>query len=236
MDCILDLYVIIPSYMDCPESICPFWITWELVVWPWCNLAASQRKPYCTCVNSNSPVGLVSRQWDAIDRACVLCDRPVQNGRASRLASSRQCACPIYSSHADFFDIASHHPRLSTPYNLDLAPCNFWLFPKIKSPFIWRWFENAMVTQYTSSFNSVLLPTYQSHGRVTVLVWAVRSPLTGCQVTSRPRNWFSRYSKWTDIFWTALVHKHSAVLGLCKLKSCIVCFVNCNKVDDDLSM
>jgi len=32
---------------------------------------------------------------------------------------------------------------------------------------------------------------------------AVRSlPLTGCQVTSRPRNRFSRYSKWTDTFRT----------------------------------
>jgi hypothetical protein len=28
--------------------------------------------------------------------------------------------------------------------------------------------------------------------------WTVRSPLTGCQVTSRPRDRFSRYSKWTD--------------------------------------
>jgi len=33
----------------------------------------------------------------------------------------------------------------------------------------------------------------------------VRSPLTGCQVTSRPRYQFSRYSKWLDTFWTALI-------------------------------
>jgi hypothetical protein len=32
-----------------------------------------------------------------------------------------------------------------------------------------------------------------------------RSPLTGCQVTSRPRDRFSRYSKWLDTFRTALV-------------------------------
>jgi len=30
-------------------------------------------------------------------------------------------------------------------------------------------------------------------------------PLTGCQVTSRPRDRFSRYSKWLDTFWTGLV-------------------------------
>ena len=33
----------------------------------------------------------------------------------------------------------------------------------------------------------------------------VRSPLTGCQVTSWPRDWSWRYSKWTDTFWTALI-------------------------------
>jgi len=41
-------------------------------MWSWCNLAASQRRPYCVSVNSRSPVGLVSRQWDAVDWACVL--------------------------------------------------------------------------------------------------------------------------------------------------------------------
>jgi hypothetical protein len=31
----------------------------------------------------------------------------------------------------------------------------------------------------------------------------VRSPLTGCQVTSRPHDWFPRYSKWLDTLRTA---------------------------------
>jgi len=35
---------------------------------------------------------------------------------------------------------------------------------------------------------------------------AIRSPLTGCQVTSRPCDQFSRYSKWLDTFQTALIH------------------------------
>jgi len=59
----------------CPESLQHFWISRELVALPWCNLAASQRRLYCASVNSHSPVGLVSRQWDAVDWACVLCDR-----------------------------------------------------------------------------------------------------------------------------------------------------------------
>jgi len=64
----------IEIYEGHPGSIQPFWISRELVAWPWCNLAASQRRPYCTSVNSHSPVGLVSRQWNAVDWACVLCD------------------------------------------------------------------------------------------------------------------------------------------------------------------
>ena len=102
-------------YEACPESIQPFWISRVPIAWPWCNLAASQRRPYCASVNSHFPVGLVSRQWDAVDWACLLCDRRIHNGRASRSASSRHCAFPFYSSHAGIFVKASHHPSLSAP-------------------------------------------------------------------------------------------------------------------------
>ena len=37
-------------------------------------------------------------------------------------------------------------------------------------------------------------------------VYTVRTPLTGCQVTSSPRDGFSRYLKRSDILRTALVH------------------------------
>jgi transposase len=36
------------------------------------------------------------------------------------------------------------------PYNPDLAPCEFWLFPKLKSPLKWRRFVNATFTQFAS--------------------------------------------------------------------------------------
>jgi len=193
-------------YEGCPESIRPFLIFQEPVAWPWCNFAAGQRKPYCESVNTHCPVGLVSRQWDALDWACVLCDSRFHNDRARRSASSRQCACPFYSSHAGFcFGKASQHPGLSAPYSPDLASCDFWLFPKIKSQLKGRRFVNATVTQYTSSVNGVSLSTYEPHGRVIFHLCTVRSPLTGCQVTSRPRDRLSRYSKWLDTFRTTLV-------------------------------
>jgi len=44
----------------------------------------------------------------------------------------RQCPCPFYSSRAGLFGKASHHPGLSAPYSPYLAPCDFWIFPKLK--------------------------------------------------------------------------------------------------------
>jgi len=119
----------------CPESIKPFWISLEPVGWPWCNLAANQRRPYCVTVNSRSPVGLVSRQWDAVDWACVLCDRCIHNDRASRSASSRQCACPFYRSHAGFISEGSHHSCLSGPLRPMFCSMRLLAFPKTKIAF-----------------------------------------------------------------------------------------------------
>ena len=41
---------------------------------------------------------------------------------------------------------------------------------------------------------------------MTIYGCTVRSPLTGCQVTSGPHDRFSRYLKWSDALRTALVH------------------------------
>ena len=108
--------------------------------------------------------------------------------------------CPFYSSRAGFF-LAKHHITqiCQPPYSPDLAPCDFWFFQKLKSSLKVRRFVNATVTQYTSSVNGFSLPTDYPPGRVTVHGCITRSPLTGCQVTSRPRYRFSRYSKWLDI-------------------------------------
>ena len=160
--CIKPNDVNLPSVLLCrlyegsPESIQLFWISREPVAWPWCNLAASQRRSYCASVNSPSPVGLVNRQWDAVDWACVLCDCHIHNDRASRSASTRQCACPFYS-----FCAAKHHITqvCHHPYSPDLASWDFWLFPELKSALKGRRFVNVTVTQYTSSVSGVSLPT-----------------------------------------------------------------------------
>ena len=103
--------------------------------------------------------------------------------------------------------LAKHHITQvrQPPYSPYLVPCDFWFFAELKSSYNVRRFVNATVTQYTSSVNGVSLPNDYPHGTVTVHSCAVGSTLTGCQVTSRPRDRFSRYSKWTDTFRTGLV-------------------------------
>jgi hypothetical protein len=126
--CLLDMGI----YEARPESIRPFWISREPVAWPWCNLAGGQRRPCCSSVNSHTPVGLVSRQWRAVDWDCVLCDRRTQNDRASRSASSRQCAYLFYSSCADFYGKTSHHPGLSASLQPRFVSLCLLAFPKAK--------------------------------------------------------------------------------------------------------
>jgi len=57
--------------------------------------------------------------------------------------------------------LAKHHISqvCQPPYSPDLAPCDFWLFLKLKWPLKWKRFVNVTVTQYTSSVKSISLPT-----------------------------------------------------------------------------
>ena len=48
-------------------------------------------------------------------------------------ASSSQHVHSCITSCAEFFGETSNHPGDSAPYSLDLVPCDFWLFPKLKS-------------------------------------------------------------------------------------------------------
>jgi len=77
-------------------------------------------------------MGTLSRQWDAVDWACVLCDRRIENDRASRAPSSRQCACSFYTSLADFSGKPSHHPDLSAPLQPRFGSVHLLACPKAK--------------------------------------------------------------------------------------------------------
>ena len=166
------------KYEGFPESIQPFWISREPFVEPSCNLAASQRKPYCASVNSHSPVGLVSWQWDAVDWACVLCDRRIHNDWASRSNSSRQCSCLFYSFRAGLFGKAAYQPGLSDPLQPTFGSLRLLDFPKSKIDV-----EREEICECGGhtihKLSQRRLTADWLAPRVTVQRCTVRSPLTG---------------------------------------------------------
>ena len=56
-------------------------------------------------------------------------------------ASLQQRAHSCITFPADFFVKTSNHPGDSPHYSPDLLPCNFWLFPKLKSPLKGKTFQ-----------------------------------------------------------------------------------------------
>ena len=57
-------------------------------------------------------------------------------------ASSWQCARSCITS-LELFGETSNHSVDLVPYSRDLAPCNFWLFPKLKSPLKGKRFQTV---------------------------------------------------------------------------------------------
>ena len=143
------------TYEASPESIQPFWISWKPFAWPWCNLAANQRRLYCALVNSRSSVGLVSRQRDADDWACVLCARRIYKSRnfqrrfwlweKSEFPGSQIRAVGMLTALGD---VIFCQKKVCTTA-VEWADALLW----------WSWSARS-VTQYTSSFNGVSLSTY----------------------------------------------------------------------------
>ena len=62
-------------------------------------------------------------------------------------ASSWQHAHSCITSHAELFGKTSNHPGDLDPYSPDLAPCDFWLFSKLKSPLKGKRFQTVSEIQ-----------------------------------------------------------------------------------------
>ena len=115
------------------------------------------------------------------------------------------CACPFYSSRAGFFGKAPHHSGLSAPLQPRFGSLRLLAFPKAK--IVLEKEEICECEGHTihKLSHRRLTADWLAPQKITVDGQAVRSPLTGCQVTSRPRDGFSRYSKRTDPLRTVLV-------------------------------
>ena len=108
-------------------------------------------------------------QWMCI-KFCVKFEHPsaetilmirkaVAMGNWVLAASSQQCSCLCIVSPAEFFGDTSNHPGDSVPYSLDLAPCDFWLFPKLKSPLKGKRFQTVDVIHENTMWHLMAIPT-----------------------------------------------------------------------------
>ena len=61
--------------------------------------------------------------------------------------SSQQCARSCIRSCVECVGETSYHSGDWAPYSPDLAPCDFWLFPKLKSPLKGKRFQTASEIQ-----------------------------------------------------------------------------------------
>ena len=57
--------------------------------------------------------------------------------------SSQQCACLCITSHAEIFVKHQITQVTQPPYSPDLVACDFWLFPKLKSPLKGKRFQTV---------------------------------------------------------------------------------------------
>jgi len=103
-----------PTHTHTPTSVYE-WISREPVAWPWHNLAASQRRPYCASVNSHSPVGAsqlaVRRRW------LSLCNVWPSHSQwpSEQIRFITTIRLLIVQLTCRLFGKASHHPGLSAP-------------------------------------------------------------------------------------------------------------------------
>ena len=131
------------------------------------TLRQASRCFQCVLIFAQSYValsGAFTKLRNTISTCISVCRYVLPNDRASRSDSSRQRACPFYTSRPGSFFLGGGAKHLISqicqpPHSPDLAPCDFWLFPKLKSPLKLRRFVNATVTQYTISVKEVSLPT-----------------------------------------------------------------------------
>ena len=120
-------------------------------------------------------------------------------------ASSRQCAHSCITSHVEVYGETSNHPG-----DLDLAPCDLWLFPKLKSPLKEKRLQTISDIQENMTWQ--LMET----GRT---VWGPKVPtLKGTEASlsyiqhflylvSSSVNVSISHSTWPGAFWTDLVFR-----------------------------
>ena len=114
-----------------------------------------------------------------------------------------------------FLGETSNHPDVSAPYSPDLAPCDFWLFPILKSPLKGKRIQT--IDEIEENTRGQLMT-------IGGTVWGPQVPtLKGTKMSltcveyflyfvSSSINVSSFHVMWLDTFWTSLVYPRNLTL------------------------
>ena len=83
-------------------------------------------------MNSHSPLGLVSRQWDAVDRACVLCDRRISQWPSEQISFITTMRRPILQLSCRLLWQSITSPQSVSPPTDQICSLRLLAFPKAK--------------------------------------------------------------------------------------------------------
>ena len=133
-------------------------------------------------------------------------------------ASSQQCAHSCITSHAEFLVKHQIIQVTQLPYSPDFVPCNFWLFPKLKSPLKEKRFQTIIEIQEKRMRQMMAI------GRT---VWGPKVPTW--QGTEAPLSYVQCFLYlvsssiyvsifhiiWLDTCWTELVYKREIQYCMC---------------------
>ena len=99
-----------------------------------------------------------------------------------------------------FFCETSNHPMIQPPYSPDLVPCDFWLFPKLKSPLRGKRFQS--VDEIQGNTTGQLMTTGRTCEVPECLLWRDWGVIILCTVflVSTSINVSIFRSKWLDTF------------------------------------
>ena len=123
-------------------------------------------------------------------------------------ASSQQYACPCIMSLQSF--LAKHQITQVTPapYSQDLVPCDFWLFPKLKSPLKGKIFQITHKIQENTMGSLMAIRTTVWGPKVPTLK-RTEASLSFVQcvfyLVSSSINVSIFHIPWLDTFWTDLI-------------------------------
>ena len=125
-------------------------------------------------------------------------------------ASSRQRAHSCITSCVKFFGKTSSHPGDLAPYSPDLVPCNFWLFPKLKSSLRGKRFQTIDEIQENVKGQLMVIERTVWGPKVPTLK-VTEASLSYVQCTlylvSSSINVSIFHISWLDTFWTNLTLK-----------------------------